>query len=661
MVSLDKIKKGIIVTSGSIAIIAAALWLGTSIYQPPAKTDELYTSGLKSYQNKEYSKSYYLFSKIVFSSKLKPLAIYRQGISADAIEDYKAAIKQYKFFLLLYPKHVLSIRVRYNLAQDLIRTNPEKAYKHFNYIINNYPNSDYAIASEYFTGNIDFNKYKNEKIFPLSVKNDIQNHFRHYLKKAPSGRLAMDVVNDWLSLGLDISKDDYLLMSKTCYLFNDYKKSSELAKKADLKNSWAQEVQTAVATGDISHAKYLIEWGLQNNSEYVAKEDIYKAIDSYMTQVPSKYQAASNLFGIAKSRGKDYLLDIKCKYGPNESKFECYRNLYLWYPSSDFTDEAQSQMFLYLVKNNNIQDAQRIGIDFLNKYKDTSPYAPQVMFYMGRASENARSYRDYISYYRGVISKYPDSYYAYRSYLRLNHSRNPIISTRIKESNIEFPYDRRHGFLDKLLLLGDYEILNEYTSYDDFVRSWTLYKQGKISEAMLVARKAMEKLEEKPDRSDLRWRLVYPVYYYSEIKDYADRAGNVAPLILALTREESYFNPSAQSSVGAKGLMQLMPATAAGEAKQRGLGSYDLFNPNNNLYLGNYHYGQVRTQLQGNDVYAVAAYNSGVGAVNRWLQTINTEDVDVFTEYIPYPETQTYVKKVFRSYWNYIRIYDGNR
>ena len=187
MVSLDKIKKGIIVTSGSIAIIAAALWLGTSIYQPPAKTDELYTSGLKSYQNKEYSKSYYLFSKIVFSSKLKPLAIYRQGVSADAIEDYKAAIKQYKFFLLLYPKHVLSIRVRYNLAQDLIRTNPEKAYKHFNYIINNYPNSDYAIASEYFTGNIDFNKYKNEKIFPLSVKNDIQNHFRHYLKKAPSG------------------------------------------------------------------------------------------------------------------------------------------------------------------------------------------------------------------------------------------------------------------------------------------------------------------------------------------------------------------------------------------------------------------------------------------------------------------------------------------
>ena len=178
---------------------------------------------------------------------------------------------------------------------------------------------------------------------------------------------------------------------------------------------------------------------------------------------------------------------------------------------------------------------------------------------------------------------------------------------------------------------------------------------------MLVARKAMEKLEEKPDRSDLRWRLVYPVYYYSEIKDYADRAGNVAPLILALTREESYFNPSAQSSVGAKGLMQLMPATAAGEAKQRGLSSYDLFNPNNNLYLGNYHYGQVRTQLQGNDVYAVAAYNSGVGAVNRWLQTINTEDVDVFTEYIPYPETQTYVKKVFRSYWNYIRIYDGNR
>ena len=90
-----------------------------------------------------------------------------------------------------------------------MKTNPEEAKKVFETIISKNPNSDYAIASEYYSGLIDLKMYEKEKIFPLSAKNDIQNHFRHYLKKAPSGRLALKVAKDWEGMDVEILKDDY--------------------------------------------------------------------------------------------------------------------------------------------------------------------------------------------------------------------------------------------------------------------------------------------------------------------------------------------------------------------------------------------------------------------------------------------------------------------
>ena len=57
------------------------------------------------------------------------------------------------------------------------------------------------------------------------------------------------------------------------------------------------------------------------------------------------------------------------------------------------------------------------------------------------------------------------------------------------------------------------------------------------------------------------------------------------------------------------------------------------------------------------DLSAVAGYNGGIGSVQRWKNTLSYSDTDEFVEQIPYDETRNYVKKVFRSYWNYVRIY----
>ena len=650
-----------IYTLGAVTVaLGLSVWLGVNFYQPPRKSEEIYTKAFEADKAKDYSASYALFSKIVLSSNLKPLAIYRQGVNADKLSDINAAVKQYKFFLLIYPNHTLAPRVRYNLAQDLLKINPSEAKKNFEILISHYKNSDYAIASEYYSGLIDLRKYEKEEIFPLSAKNDIQNHFRHYLKKAPSGRLALSVAKDWETIDVNISKDDYLLMAKSYFIFKDYKKVAELCKKAELKYSWALEVKNSAELGDRDRAKYLTEWGLNGNADYIEDDDVKEAIDTYMSMVPSKYQAANRLMGISKGRGKDYIMNIKCTYSPNNQKTDCYKNLYLWFPKSEYVDKAQAQIFITLVSTNDIQNAKRIGTDFLNKYKDTSDYGPMVMYYMGVFNEHTRSYKDYISYYKSVIAKYPDNYYAYRAFLRLKHSNSPIISSYIKEKDIEFPYEHQHKFLDKLIKLQDFEILDEYTSQDEFLKSWVLYKKGEPTQAMLIARNAMDTLSEKPDKNDKRWRLVYPILYYQEIAEAADKAGTNAPLMLALTREESYFNPEAMSAVGAKGLMQLMPATAKDIASRHGITNYNLFNPKQNILLGNYYYAFVKSQLNGMDVSSIAAYNGGTGAVNTWKSTLIYHDTDSFIEQIPYPETKTYVKKVLRSYWNYITIYNGN-
>lgn len=61
---------------------------------------------------------------------------------------------------------------------------------------------------------------------------------RHYLKKAPQGRHALNAVDNWLLLDKEISSDDYLLMAKTVYLFGNNEKAQELLEKTDKSNSW---------------------------------------------------------------------------------------------------------------------------------------------------------------------------------------------------------------------------------------------------------------------------------------------------------------------------------------------------------------------------------------------------------------------------------------
>lgn len=656
------LRKRVIAGAIAFGVLSTGLCFAL-VYQSPAKTDEIYSAALKDFEDGNYQNSYYLFSKIGLFSKLKPISIYHRAECARMLNDDKSELKQYQLLFNNYPKHKLSIRSRYLAGQKLIQDRPQLAKKYFEYIIHNAPETDYAIAADYYLGVILKNKYEHAKISPQSVKDDIQNHFRHYIEKVPSGKLAMSAVNDWLSTEMEISKDDYLLMARTCYLFGEYEKAKELLGKTSISESWTLDVKNSYALKNYSRAKYLTENGLQKHAQYVSEDDIIDAVDIYTKLAESKSNAVERLLGISSGKGRDYLLNLKCQNVAQKDKAACYSYLYLKYPNGRFSADALSNIFFAKIKSRDYENAKKIGRDHLNKFPDSNS-TPMVMYWMGKLGEKTNNYQEYTSYYKSVIDKYPDSYYAYRAYLKLSGITGPLITNYINPKPVVYPYKYAHNnIIVKLVELKDYDIISELTDNDDFVKSWVLYKKGDYSHSMLVARDAMEKIKDKPDKYDFRWRLVYPVIFYDDIKRYSDEAGNNPPLMLALTREESYFDPLAQSVVGASGLMQLMPSTASEINAKYKLGmniSYALFNPYSNIKLGNYYYNFLKRNLEGYDISSVAAYNGGIGSIQRWKTSLHYNDTDEFVEQIPYPETQNYVKKVFRSYWNYIRIYNAN-
>ena len=518
-------------------------------------------------------------------------------------------------------------------------------WEYFESIIHNAPDTDYAIASEYYLGVIMLDKYKDDKIIPPSVVTDAENCFRHYLKKAPSGKHALNAVNIWLALNDNITSDDYILLAKSCYLFGEYVKARELLHKANVNEAWALDVKNSYALENTPRAKFLTENGLQKYAQYADENDIIDAIDIYTKLSSSKTQAVDRLLSIASGKGRDYLLSLKCQNVAQKDKAMCYSHLYLKYPDGRFSADALANIFFAKIKAHDYETA-KIGRDHLNKFPDANS-APMVMYWMGKICERTNSYDEYMGYYKSVITNFPDSYYAYRAYLKLNRLTGPLITSYINPQPVVYPYKyTKNNIIVKLVDLQDYDIISELGN-DEFIKSWVLYKKGDYSHSMLVARDAMDKITQKPDKYDLRWRLVYPVIFYDDVKKYSGQTGNNPPLMLALIREESYFDPLAQSIVGASGLMQLMPATANEINSKFGLGmnSYDsLFNPYMNIKLGNYYYEFLRKNLEGYDVSSVAAYNGGIGSIQKWKTSLHYNDTDEFVEQIPYPETKNYVK-----------------
>jgi soluble lytic murein transglycosylase len=147
------------------------------------------------------------------------------------------------------------------------------------------------------------------------------------------------------------------------------------------------------------------------------------------------------------------------------------------------------------------------------------------------------------------------------------------------------------------------------------------------------------------------WWQAWPAPFEGDMHEATAAGTLIEPgLVYALMREESGFRPSVVSTVGARGLLQIMPETGERLARDVGLPAFsaeDLFLPRVNIRLGSTYLRQLLDRFGGQKPAAIASYNAGPTAVSRWLDP--TLEDDEWIEAIPYDETRAYVKRVLRS------------
>ncbi|MDQ3811189.1 MAG: lytic transglycosylase domain-containing protein, partial [Chloroflexota bacterium] len=156
-------------------------------------------------------------------------------------------------------------------------------------------------------------------------------------------------------------------------------------------------------------------------------------------------------------------------------------------------------------------------------------------------------------------------------------------------------------------------------------------------------------------------KQLYPAAWGDLAAEQSARHGLDPLLLLALVRQESSFDPRAQSNAQAMGLTQVIPTTARDIAARLGYGDFalrDLYKPGVSMEFGASHLASMLREFGGRAMPALAAYNAGAGNVSRWLQRFG-DDPDLLVELAPFAETQTYLRTLYTSYRQYVRLYRG--
>jgi len=290
-------------------------------------------------------------------------------------------------------------------------------------------------------------------------------------------------------------------------------------------------------------------------------------------------------------------------------------------------------------------------------------------YWAGRAAEKAGRTAEAQRQY-GLAANFPMTYYGQlaasvvnpRGNLDLPLARSTSTSTKqafMDQSMMQAMQALADVGAEGLLRTFALAAAETYTDRDQFVLL-TNFLRG-LNQPALALRVAKRGLQKNVAVYDIAYpTMSVPAY-----------RGNGTPpetaLVLGLTRQESEFDPEAMSSVGARGLMQLMPATAKLTARRHGIGygdKSDLLTPSLNMQLGMAHVSDLLSDLGGSYILSIASYNAGQGRINQWISTYgdprstNADAID-WIERIPFSETRNYVQRVLENTQIYRNVLAG--
>ncbi|HZA95370.1 MAG TPA: transglycosylase SLT domain-containing protein, partial [Burkholderiaceae bacterium] len=202
-------------------------------------------------------------------------------------------------------------------------------------------------------------------------------------------------------------------------------------------------------------------------------------------------------------------------------------------------------------------------------------------------------------------------------------------------------------------------------------REWNWQMRGLSDRQLLAAaefarkRGVLDRMISTSDRTKNEFDFTqrFPAPFRDSLIQYSTPLGLDENWVYGLIRQESRFIMDARSSVGASGLMQLMPATARYVAKRLNIANFTPARVNDldvNLQLGTGYLKMVLDDLDGSPVLATAAYNAGPGRPRAWRASLaKPVEGAVFAETIPFNETRDYVKKVMSNSVYYAALFDN--
>jgi soluble lytic murein transglycosylase len=355
------------------------------------------------------------------------------------------------------------------------------------------------------------------------------------------------------------------------------------------------------------------------------------------------------------------------------------------------TKDDQSEANFYMLWPHLINKDYRAMKNVIDKYnleKNFDSFDAKLQYWISFALLKTGETKKATTYFNKIINTAPYSFYSIISLKEIaaqnkEMSEQEILAKLIsKDSPAEFKIDVASGDLkDSLKRLAVWNSLNhekfatlelrhiqsmdketglkdkEYAKtvsnneYKEFIvlnLVRLLHSQDKFITSFKVFQDSLAE-----NSLTLNYRLIKYIFPVSYLNMIEKNSNNLDPLIvISLIRQESAFNPDATSRVGAKGLMQLMPATA--KRFNRRVRVNHLNNPQINVSLGSKYLKQLFTRFDGNLIYTLASYNAGESRIDRWKKEIFRNDDPLATiESIPFEETRNYVKLIYRNKFFY--------
>jgi soluble lytic murein transglycosylase len=273
--------------------------------------------------------------------------------------------------------------------------------------------------------------------------------------------------------------------------------------------------------------------------------------------------------------------------------------------------------------------------------------------------------------FRALATEYPFSYYGWRAAGRVDESS---LVRETPERSLPSRVSFAEGKVPRIAILIEAGLLEEAQSEARILAGMTRGLDDRLEVAHLSS--AAEDFHRaqrvvldpysvrlaggpEPGREALWW-FAWPTPFADLVAAVSETQHIDPALLNAVMREESGFRPKVVSTVGARGLTQIMPATGERLATSLGLVDFDsddLFEPADNLLLGAHYLSGLMEQFEGRVSAVVASYNAGPEAVARWIEERPDEEDDEWVEAIPYDQTRKYVKRVLRSRQVYRVLY----